>query len=155
MSWQRATCKTGFAATRSRMIVHRVSKLYSTVADGQVWYCARWVCASNSYTPRGDVVLISDPDAHGGICPRCDSLFAGWAVYRCYDADGRLLYIGSTGDRYTRLRGHEKRTPWWSRVARTETQDYPDEAAARSAEHTAIATESPPYNVRGNWKRTA
>lgn len=69
-------------------------------------------------------------------------------MYRIYDGDDQLLYIGITVDIKTRLNHHRKK-PWWQEVARIDVDDaYLDRASALEAETLAIGTENPTWNVR-------
>lgn len=64
-------------------------------------------------------------------------------VYRLFDDDGRLLYIGSTGNVFGRFDGH-KRKPWARYVAR----ECADREAAYWLEAAAITDEAPALNVQ-------
>ena len=81
-----------------------------------------------------------------------DHDFAHW-VYRMYDAEGRLLYVGMTVNQKKRIQvwrsvgraaGH-----WWPQVADIQWEFHPDKGAAAAAERTAIQTESPLHNING------
>lgn len=75
------------------------------------------------------------------------------AVYRMYDADGQLLYIGSTSDIGRRVQNHiGYGRPWILRVTRVELEWYPDIVTAREAEGRAIADENPPHNIDGTTR---
>lgn len=70
-------------------------------------------------------------------------------VYRCYDAEGRLIYVGCTGNLEQRLRGH-RNSSWWSvQIADVRTTDYPTAIEGRIAEREAIRTEHPRWNTQG------
>lgn len=69
------------------------------------------------------------------------------AVYRLYDAEGKLLYIGSAYDPAHRSLDHSK-TSWWPRVARREDEWHESRAAAYIAETAAIWSEGPEANVK-------
>ncbi len=69
-------------------------------------------------------------------------------VYRAYDANGELLYIGSTGRWKARQRAHAKQ-PWYGDVARWELEEHPTREAAYAAEAAAISAEHPAWNVQG------
>jgi predicted GIY-YIG superfamily endonuclease/DNA-binding XRE family transcriptional regulator len=76
-------------------------------------------------------------------------------VYRCYDADGQLLYIGCTSDVSHRFRAHrsaksETSRTLMRRMARYSAEVYPDRASGMAAERRAIAAEHPLLNVRFN-----
>lgn len=72
----------------------------------------------------------------------------GW-VYRAYDANGRLLYVGSTVNVGDRLRYHEGRAPWWLHLSAVTTESFEDIRVARQAELAAINSEHPRWNVVG------
>ena len=82
-----------------------------------------------------------------------NGLLADWerpspetCVYRIYDADDALLYVGITNNLTTRWSGH-KSNPWW-RVEgnRYDVRWYPTRAVAAMEEKHAIMTEDPKYN---------
>ena len=83
----------------------------------------------------------------------CDQGEPEMHVYRCYDSAGDLLYVGCTSMTLAkRLAGH-KRKPWWPDVAEVRDQVVIGWQAARDAEVTAIKTERPRHNRRGNDSR--
>lgn len=69
-------------------------------------------------------------------------------VYRCYAADGRLLYIGTTQDIVTRLKSHRSTSPWFAEVARTVVKLASDRLSGFRMEVEAIRAEQPIHNVR-------
>lgn len=69
-------------------------------------------------------------------------------VYRLYDANGTLLYIGSAYDADQRCKEHAKQ-PWWPEVARRTEQQFPNRGHAYTEELKAIAVEGSKYNVMG------
>jgi predicted GIY-YIG superfamily endonuclease len=72
------------------------------------------------------------------------------AVYRIYDAQDRLLYVGVSADFDARFRNHKSRAAWAPDYQRHELTWYPDRWQAESAEVAAIMSENPQYNVAGN-----
>lgn len=70
------------------------------------------------------------------------------AVYRLYDADGGLLYIGSSCNPVRRYRDHYSK-PWWPLVARRVEEWHPTQTDAYAAEMKAIAAEGPAHNHMG------
>lgn len=82
-------------------------------------------------------------------------------VYRCFDADGQLLYIGCAHDVEERIYKH--RTTFSSltsvtlrlRMDRYEAVEFPDLASARRAERDAIEREQPLLNVHHNRRGAA
>jgi predicted GIY-YIG superfamily endonuclease len=67
-------------------------------------------------------------------------------VYRCYDAEGTLLYVGLSNNLVGRIAKH-KRRDWWPDVASLETVEYPDRESAQYAERDAIHHEKPVHNL--------
>jgi PHD/YefM family antitoxin component YafN of YafNO toxin-antitoxin module len=68
------------------------------------------------------------------------------AVYRHFNAAGRLLYIGMTDEPLRRNEQHAFDKPWWPEVATTKLEWHPTREAAAEAEIAAIKTEDPLYN---------
>jgi excinuclease UvrABC nuclease subunit len=72
-------------------------------------------------------------------------------VYRCYDADGRLVYVGSTADLFARLEQH-RRTSWWAgQVVQVTAKVYSNGVVARQHEREAIRRDQPRWNKAGRW----
>ena len=69
-------------------------------------------------------------------------------VYRAYNADGALLYVGCTVDPASRMRNHYLNTEWWFAAKRFTFEHFDTEADAKAAEVAAIQTEFPRWNVR-------
>lgn len=68
------------------------------------------------------------------------------AIYRLYDADNRLLYVGISRDVEKRWATHKKTKPWWKEVARKDVVWLKSRTAAFHAEHLAIVEEHPLHN---------
>ncbi|MGH3353386.1 MAG: GIY-YIG nuclease family protein [Nocardioides sp.] len=74
-------------------------------------------------------------------------------LYRCFDADDFLIYIGCTADIKKRMHNHHSSPRKCSRwltacMARHTVSDpYPNLKAARAAEHDAIRVEDPLFNT--------
>jgi predicted GIY-YIG superfamily endonuclease len=68
-------------------------------------------------------------------------------LYRFYDVDGSLLYIGVTQRGEERFADHRKRKAWWPEVAATTRQVYGTRADVLTAERHAIYREKPKYNI--------
>jgi len=81
-----------------------------------------------------------------------------FAVYRCFDIYGGLLYVGITRQSLrARLLDHRRRD-WWPRVARIELVYGYTEGEARRCELAAIRGEEPLENRAGvtyGWPRKA
>lgn len=69
------------------------------------------------------------------------------ALYRFFDATGRLLYIGITFNLASRFPSHSDDKPWWSQVDTIRVEGYADRSAVLAAEKAAIKAERPLYNV--------
>ena len=71
-------------------------------------------------------------------------------LYRFYDSQGKLLYVGITNNFDKRLQQH-LRDKWWApQIARTQKVLYPSRTAALSAEQRAIRSGRPRHNVAHN-----
>jgi hypothetical protein len=69
------------------------------------------------------------------------------ALYRMFDHEGKLLYVGITGH-VARFDNHATKR-WFPCVASITLEWCDTEAAARAAERRAIQTERPRYNIAG------
>lgn len=75
-------------------------------------------------------------------------------IYRVFDAEGRLIYIGRTRTLTTRVKEHRTSSWWWKPLAaKLRVQLMRDELAAKAAEKRAIQEERPAFNSMGygNW----
>ncbi|WP_435643840.1 GIY-YIG nuclease family protein [Streptomyces sp. H49] len=68
------------------------------------------------------------------------------AVYRLYDAEDRLLYVGITRNLARRWDQHSRAQSWWHLVTRREAEWHTDRASAEAAEITAVQSEAPQFN---------
>lgn len=75
------------------------------------------------------------------------------ALYRFFDADGRLLYVGISDNIRSRWGHHRNHKSWWPDVARATVELFDTWGAAAEAEDLAIKTEDPLYNVTGRPRR--
>jgi predicted GIY-YIG superfamily endonuclease len=69
-------------------------------------------------------------------------------VYRTFDAEGRLLYIGMTYNLGKRFYEHERKAKWWADFVDLTVTAYPNRDDAAAAEWSAIRYERPLHNVR-------
>lgn len=76
-------------------------------------------------------------------------------VYRVYDADERLIYIGCTENLAGRLRAHRMNSWWSSQAARVVAKVYRDKRCGRAAELAAIKSENPRWNIKGRYSNTS
>ena len=83
------------------------------------------------------------------------------SVYRCYAADGSLLYVGCAADMALRMFHHLHRCNAWKQpngtlrrhMAHWDAVEYRTKAEARAAERVAIANERPLLNKQHNPTR--
>lgn len=68
-------------------------------------------------------------------------------LYRVFDKDGRLLYLGMSFSALSRFGQHLEKSPWAPQATRIHIEKLPDERAARTAEMRAISTEKPQFNI--------
>lgn len=73
-------------------------------------------------------------------------------LYRFFDSNGALLYVGITLSPPQRFAQHRSSKWWWTRVACIELDSFPTRAAVLVAEQSAIESERPRYNVLHNEK---
>lgn len=71
-------------------------------------------------------------------------------LYRFFDAEDTLLYVGLTVNPGRRMEKHAYDKPWWDTVARIAMEQHPDIETLRAAERAAIKAEKPLHNVRMN-----
>jgi hypothetical protein len=67
-------------------------------------------------------------------------------LYRLYDRNDKLLYVGISVRVETRLKEHKTSKVWWDDVVRYELETFPDRASVLAAEELAIKTEFPVHN---------
>lgn len=73
-------------------------------------------------------------------------------LYRFFDGDDNLLYVGCSLTWPTRLAAHEREKDWWENVTRVTLDHFPTREIAAEAEVAAITHEGPRYNKRpGNY----
>lgn len=68
-------------------------------------------------------------------------------LYRIYDHDAALLYVGITNNPVTRFREHGAAKDWWPRVANIGIVTFHSREELEAAEKTAIRDEKPRYNI--------
>jgi hypothetical protein len=68
------------------------------------------------------------------------------SVYRMYDPDGALLYVGCTSNVGHRLNQHRWHQDWWEQVATVSLEHFADPRTAFAAEWQAINDEHPRFN---------
>ena len=138
-----------FAASRRGQLVHRIREIELLTYETGSLLRLTGLCGSTSLHS----FFVTDPEEFGGVCRRCDAVFFGAIVYRCYSADGQLLYIGSTNRWAAREAMHVQKSPWWPDVARIDKSPQRNIGIARRVEAAAIRDEAPVHNRHFNVKR--
>lgn len=69
-------------------------------------------------------------------------------LYRFFDGDSTLLYVGRTVDARSRFRTHERTKEWFDGVARIEREVFPTAESLATAEVAAIRSEHPLHNIQ-------
>lgn len=69
-------------------------------------------------------------------------------LYRHFNEDGALLYVGISLSAVNRLSAHSRGAPWFSEIVRIEIEKFDTREAAHDAEKKAIAREKPRHNVQ-------
>lgn len=67
------------------------------------------------------------------------------ALYRHFDADGTLLYVGVTRDLTARMAEHQRNSFWWASVETTNIE-WVEVSRALAIEASAIASDRPIHN---------
>jgi excinuclease UvrABC nuclease subunit len=71
-----------------------------------------------------------------------------YQLYRHFDKTGALLYVGLSLSVFSRTLTHRNKTRWFIDIATITVEHMADRTEAMAAEHKAINTENPKYNVR-------
>lgn len=90
--------------------------------------------------PGNGRVLINAEELHGFL------MGAMTELYRHFDRDGTLLYVGISLSAIRRTSQH-KTSGWWMRVSRIDIERHPTREKALEAERVAIQTEKPLFNI--------
>lgn len=69
------------------------------------------------------------------------------ALYRHFDADGKLLYVGISLSPTYRLSQHRDASLWFTQIVRVEIAWFDTREGAMAAEQSAIQAEKPLHNV--------
>jgi predicted GIY-YIG superfamily endonuclease len=67
-------------------------------------------------------------------------------LYRFWNADNELLYVGISSNFFARVGAHKNTQPWFSQVAYTTLEHFPNRKSVDAAETKAIRTEHPLHN---------
>lgn len=67
-------------------------------------------------------------------------------LYRAFDSEGSLLYVGISNEWHKRLHAHEKTSEWIEQAEWVKLERYQDRKSVARAEREAIENEDPKYN---------
>ena len=73
----------------------------------------------------------------------------GCTLYRHFNADGALLYVGISVNALSRLGEHRQSSEWYKQIVKVTLEHFPSRKEAEEAETKAIKSEKPKFNVRG------
>lgn len=76
-------------------------------------------------------------------------------VYIVSDERGRLLYIGTTNDLFTRFAQHRTKANWYGDMAHVKVEVFHRQDDARRWEYYLIGRFNPPHNIKGVHHKTA
>jgi predicted GIY-YIG superfamily endonuclease len=68
-------------------------------------------------------------------------------LYRHWNADSELLYVGLTNNFKARTKDHQREKDWWREVAFVTVEHFDSREELERAEAVAIHTEDPKYNI--------
>lgn len=68
-------------------------------------------------------------------------------LYRYFDSEGRLLYVGITGDNTKRQSQHRRNSFWFGEIASATFEHFDARDQAEEAETKAITHEKPMHNI--------
>jgi predicted GIY-YIG superfamily endonuclease len=71
-------------------------------------------------------------------------------LYRFFDQDNNLLYVGISNTWYQRFHDHERKAGWFSKVAYSTFEWHENRQSVEAAELLAIHTENPEFNKANN-----
>ena len=70
-----------------------------------------------------------------------------YTLYRFFDEDETLLYVGQTTNPPRRFKEHAAAKNWWLNVASIDLEHFPDQQSLNYAERQAIVLEDPLHNI--------
>jgi hypothetical protein len=68
-------------------------------------------------------------------------------LYRMFDVDKNLLYVGISNSAGSRWSNHANDKPWWPEVGSVEVEHFANRETVEHAERQAIDLEKPKYNI--------
>jgi len=68
-------------------------------------------------------------------------------VYKAFDDDGEILYVGISYDASERLRQHRRSSRWWGMATWFEVDRYATREEAENVEAASVMFDDPPFNI--------
>ena len=69
------------------------------------------------------------------------------SLYRHYDSEGKLLYVGISLSAITRLAQHKDHSHWYDRISKVAIEKFETRELALIAERNAVVSEHPECNI--------
>ena len=69
-------------------------------------------------------------------------------LYRHYDKNGRLLYVGISNCAVSRADSHSDKAEWFGDATKMTVEQFDSREAASAAEASAVINERPAFNIR-------
>jgi len=70
------------------------------------------------------------------------------SLYRHFEKDGTLLYVGISLNHVVRLSQHKAASPWFEKIATVTIEQFETRAEALKAETKAVVKEKPLHNIQ-------
>jgi hypothetical protein len=67
-------------------------------------------------------------------------------LYRAYDVEGRLLYVGISLSAFNRFRDHRRKSAWANEMVTMTVERFPSREIAEWEERKAIQSQRPIWN---------
>ena len=77
------------------------------------------------------------------------------ALYRWFNKEGELLYVGISGNLHARTKQHQKHAEWFSEVFFCTVEWFGSRYEVQNAENLAIMNENPKHNKTLNKNKAA
>lgn len=138
----------GFAFNRHVKIIARSIDMVAEVDDrGRM--LSEFARLQEQFAKLAELTPQGSMEDFGGA-PGLYSRPSGCALYRWFDRDGRLLYVGITGKLHVRQDSHSLRSTWSEFASDCQVVRYPTKELALAAETAAIKDERPLFNKMHN-----
>ena len=76
-----------------------------------------------------------------------------YCLYRAYDKEDKLLYVGFSVSMLNRVLRHKNSSSWFRDAAKITMEQFETKELVLAAERAAIKTEAPMHNITGSLKK--